>query len=136
METTNLTDLPFDIHSSGISQVNAILYKKFSDKLTFIEDYELVNTNNIYQGHFNNLTVGEYVVTIEVKNVDDCIEIVRNATTFNIELVELESTSLVTSLKSQTNSSKSSAGLSYLSSLGLILYLIIYLKKRDKRNLD
>ncbi|MFW9903735.1 MAG: DJ-1/PfpI family protein [Candidatus Thorarchaeota archaeon] len=136
VETTNLTDLPFDINSSEISQINAIIDKKFSNNLTLIEDLELVNANGIYQGHFSKMNVGEYVITIEVKNMDDCIEIVRNTVTFSIESPESSSTSILTSSNTQTKTSESSVGLTCISSLILILYLIVYRKKRDKRSCD
>ncbi|MFX0209437.1 MAG: DJ-1/PfpI family protein, partial [Candidatus Hodarchaeota archaeon] len=117
VETTNLTEIPVDINSSEISQVNILIYKKYSNNLTLIEELELVKSNSIYQGHFSDLNEGDYVITIEVKNMDNCIEIVRNAATFTIELVESSSTGILTSSNTQTKSSKSSVGLTYMSSL-------------------
>ena len=136
VETTNLTEIPIEINSSGISQVNILIYKKYGNNLTLIKELELVKSNSIYQGHFSDLNEGDYVITIEVKNVDNCIEIVRNAATFTIELAEVSSTGILSSINTQTKSSKSSVGLTYMSSLALILFLITYRKKKNKRNFE
>lgn len=133
VETTNLTDLPLNMNSSGISQVNADIYQIINDNSTFVQEVSLICSNNIYHGNFTGIEIGEYIITIEVKSEDECIEVVRNAASFSIESAVPTTTSLIISLSSQTNSSESSTGLTFMSSLGLIFYFFIHLKRRDRR---
>ncbi len=133
VETTNLTNLPLNMNSSGISQVSVDIYR-IHENLTLVEEVELISSNNIYLGNFTDMEIGEYIIIIEVINEDECIEVVRNAAGFSIESIVPTTTSQNISLSSQTNSSKSTTGLTFLSCLGIIFYSTIHFKKKDRKS--
>ncbi|MFX1284131.1 MAG: DJ-1/PfpI family protein [Promethearchaeota archaeon] len=118
VETVNLTDLPYNIAASGISQVTANIHQ--NNNFTVVEEVELKLGNNKYLGNFTAMKIGEYNIVIEVINEDECIEIVRNAASFSIRSVVSTKSNLVISID-------------FMGFLGIMSFSIIYLKGKDKK---